>query len=361
MSDTILLTGGTGFLGMALVARLLEADEGPDVVLAVRAADRAGAGERVEQLLARLYDEPPPSARRLRAVPAELTAPGLGLAAGDRRSLRAGVDRVVHCAAAISFTLPLAQARAINVAGTGAVVELARSLPALERLVHVSTAYVAGRGAGVFAESDLDLGQGFRNTYEQTKFEAELVLRADAGLPAVVVRPSIVVGESDSGWTSAFNVIYWPLQAFARGLLEEVPADPGGIVDIVPIDHVVDTIEAALAPGADGTLHAVAGDGALRVAELVELTSALLGRPGPALRPPVGADADIDGEGPGAVFAPYFDVAVRFGDERARALGLVAPAAAEVLPAILAYARRSRWGRRPLSRQAARERLAAVG
>ena len=357
MSDTLLLTGGTGFLGMSLVARLLAADEGPDLVLAVRARDAAGAAERVDELLARLYDEPPPSARRLRAIPAELTATGLGLAAADRRELVATADRVVHCAASISFTLPLDEARAINVEGTRGVIELARELPLLERLVHVSTAYVAGRSRGRFREADLDRGQAFRNTYERTKLEAELLLCAAPDVPSVVVRPSIVVGESDSGWTSAFNVVYWPLQAFARGLIDAFPADPRGIVDLVPVDHVVDVLEhAALAPGVCGTLHAVSGDRALRVAELVQRSSALLDRPAPRLVAPGGHGPDE----PGAMFAPYFDVAVAFDRGRVGALGLGAAAPGAVfLPAILRYARAARWGKRPLTRQAARELVLA--
>lgn len=358
MSDTILLTGGTGFLGMELIARLLEDDEGPDLLLAVRAADRAGATERIDELLARLYHDPPAAARRLRAIPAELTAPGLGLAAADRREVLACVDRVVHCAASISFTLPIAEARAINVDGTRAVLDLARELPSLERLVHVSTAYVAGCSTGRFREADLDRGQTFRNTYEQTKLEGELVLRAAQDLPTIVVRPSIVVGESDSGWTSAFNVVYWPLQAFARGLLDELPADPDGVADLVPVDHVTDVLaHAAFAPGVTGTLHAVSGDRALRVHELVDQASALLGRPAPRLVAPGGYGPDE----PGAEFAPYFDVQVAFDERRSRASGLE-PAApsATFLPAILDYATTARWGKRPLTRQAAHERLLAV-
>ena len=351
MSDTILLTGATGFLGMETIATLLAEDEGPDLLLAVRAADAAGAEERVRELLGRLYDRLPASARRLRGIPAELTAPGLGLSRANRAEVAGRVDRVVHCAASISFTLPLAEARAINVDGTRAVLDLARDIPGLERVVHVSTAYVAGRTAGRFGEEDLDRGQSFRNTYEQTKWEAELVVR-DAGLPAVVVRPSIVVGESGSGWTSAFNVIYWPLQAFVRGLLRSVPADPDGLVDLVGVDHVADLlVHAALAPGMTGTLHAVAGDGALRVRDLVARASELLARPAPRLTPP-GA---IAAEDPAAVFAPYFDVRVAFDDRRARrALGRSAPASEELLGALLDYAQAARWGKRPLTREAAR-------
>ncbi len=353
MSDTILLTGGTGFLGMSLIARLLEDEDGPDLVLPVRAADGAGAAARVDEVLEHLYDDAPASAGRLRAIPADLTVPGLGLAGADRRDLLATVDRIVHCAASISFTLPIDEARAINVAGTQSVLDLARELPHLERLVHVSTAYVSGEHRGRFREDDLDVGQTFRNTYELTKAEAERLLADAADLPAVVVRPSIVVGESDSGWTSAFNVVYWPLQAFARGLLDEVPADPEGIVDIVPVDHVTDLmLHAAMDPGASGTLNAVSGDRAMRVRELIGQASEILGRPGPSLCSPV----DHDPDHPAAVFAPYFNVQVTFDDTRAGAVARAATTA-DYLPAILDYADSTRWGKRPMSREAARNRM----
>lgn len=354
MSDTLLLTGGTGFLGMALIARLLEDEEGPDILVAVRAGDREHAARRVDELLARLYDTPPSAAQRLRAVPAEVTAPHLGLTPADRRAIRADVDRVVHCAASIEFTLPFAQARAINVGGTRAVLDLARELADVERVVHVSTAYVSGRAQGRFHETELALGQSFRNTYEQTKGEADRLVSAADDLPTVIVRPSIVVGESGSGWTSAFNVVYWPLQGFARGLVDEVAADPDGLVDLVPVDHVVDVLAHAVFDAeAEGVLHAVSGPQALRVAELVEHAGRLLDRPCPRLVPVGPHHADT----PGAVFIPYFDVEVAFDGRRALALtGRCAAEPAAFLPAILDYALATRWGKCPLTRQAAHER-----
>ncbi len=356
MNDTILLTGGTGFVGMELIARLLEREPGPDVVLAVRGEGQAGADARLREVLRRLYDAPPAAARRLRAVPADLTAPELGLSDADRRDLAACVTHVVHCAATISFTQSLAEARETNVEGTRRVLELARALPRLQRVVHVSTAFVAGRTEGHFHETDLDVGQRFRNTYERTKAEAEHVV-AGSGLPAVVVRPSIVVGESDSGWTTAFNVVYWPLQAFARGLLGEVSADPDGVVDLVPVDRVADLLLAAtFDPGAAGTLHAVAGEHALRVRDLAAQASATLKRPPPDLRAPQGPGDDAIG----SVLAPYFDVRVTFDDRRAAALRPpAAEAFAGLVSTIVDYAQAARWGKRPLTRQAARARIAA--
>jgi long-chain acyl-CoA synthetase len=350
MSGALFLTGGTGFLGMELLARMLDAGDGPDVYVAIRARDRDAAQLRLAETIGRLYETPPESIARLRAVCADLTTPGLGLSASARRSLIADVERVIHCAASISFTLPLQEAREINVAGTEAVLDLARTLPRLERVVHVSTAYVSGRAPVFFGEDDVG-GGDFRNTYEQTKLEAEVAATAAGDLPTAIVRPSIVVGESDSGWTSAFNVLYWPLQAFARGLLQSVPADPDGIVDMVPVDHVAEVIErVTFADGADGRYHAVANGRAVRVEQLVDAVCTELDRPRPQLSEPGSLPADH----PAGVFAPYFDVKTHFDDERARALAGPAPEPLSYLPQLLAYGQAARWGKTPLTREAAR-------
>ena len=61
--------------------------------------------------------------------------------------------------------------------------------------MHVSTAYVAGERRGRARERQGDIGQDFRNTYERTKLEAEQVVH-DSGLPAAIVRPSVIVGDA---------------------------------------------------------------------------------------------------------------------------------------------------------------------
>jgi thioester reductase-like protein len=364
MSGATLLTGATGFLGMDALARLIErGGEDEQVIVLIRAREDAGAQQRLREVLTRLYDEPPAAARRVRAVRGDLLEPGLGLSASDRQWLIGSVDRIVHCAASISFELPLAQAREINVCGVERVLELARAIAAggtLRRMVHVSTAYVSGRHAGRFGEQDLEVGQEFRNTYERSKHEAERLLRAADDLPLAVARPSIVVGHSVSGWTSAFNVLYWPMRAFERGLLDEVPAREDSIVDFVPVDYVTDGILALLDDdAASGTYNLVAGDDALNACELVQLHSAVTGRE------PVRFVAQDDGASGGAAgvpvggesFVPYFDVRCRFGDERARELlaraGVVRPDPKDYLARLIAYARASAWGKRGMTRQGA--------
>jgi thioester reductase-like protein len=357
MSGAILLTGATGFLGMDALARLIEREDEQLVVL-VRAADQEDAGARLQTVMARLYDEPPPAAARVRAVRGDLLEEGLGLSENDREQLLGSVDRIIHCAASISFELPLAEAREINVQGVARVIELARELAAggsLRRLVHVSTAYVSGRHAGVFGEQDLDVGQEFRNTYERSKNEAEQLLRGASDLPLAIARPSIVVGQQASGWTPVFNVLYWPMRAFERGLLEEVPAREDSIVDFVPVDYVTDGILALLDDeSATGTYNLVAGAQALDVGELVALHSSVTGRA------PVRFVAQEAEEGlpVGAeTFVPYFDVRCRFTDPRALELlgraGVQKPDPRDYLGRLVDYARTAAWGKRGISRQAA--------
>jgi len=357
MSGAILLTGATGFLGMDALARLIEREE--EVVVMIRARDADGARERLGETLARLYDAPPPAAAQVKVVRGDLLESGLGLSASERRTLVASVDRIVHCAASITFDLPLEEARAINVRGAERVVELAKEIACeggLRRVVHVSTAFVSGRHAGEFGEDDLDTGQEFRNTYERSKHEAEALLReAAAELPLAVARPSIVVGHSASGWTSAFNVLYWPMRAFERGLLTEVPAREDSIVDFVPVDYVTDGVLALLdAEDAHGTYNLVAGDRAVTARELVELHSTLTGRE------PVRFVAPVEGDGAvptgGETFVPYFDVRCRFNDARAGEVlaraGVEKPEPGDYLEQLLGYARQSAWGKRSISRQA---------
>jgi long-chain acyl-CoA synthetase len=306
---SVLVTGGTGFVGGYLLNRL----DGERLGLVRGGASRLPAG--------------------VRPVHGDLVAGPLDLP---------DVRVVVHCAASVSFTESLEDARAINVEGTRRVLAAAAAMPSLERFVHVSTAYVGGTHAGEFREGDHDVGQGFRNTYEQTKHEAEYLVRA-SGLPFRVVRPSIVVGESTTGWTSSFNVLYPPLHALARGLARRVPADPEAVVDVVPIDHVVDVIEAAMRwrSGPD-TLHAVAAEGALTAGELAGLAASELGVPEPEL------DPSGDDLPPGGleVYAPYFTVRTRFDATNARALGLRPPPLATYMGRLLDFAREARWGKR---------------
>jgi nucleoside-diphosphate-sugar epimerase len=335
------------------------------VLALVRAPDDAGAEQRLDDVLAKLWDDPSPYRGRATAVRGELTQAGLGL--GDRRDeVAERTHAVLHCAASISFDLPLTEARAINVDGTSRVLDFATQAQArggLERFLHVSTAYVSGRHEGAFRERQLDTGQSFRNTYEQTKADAEQVVALARELGPAIARPSIVMGESDSGWTPAFNVLYWPLQAFSRGLFKELPALPSGRVDIVPVDYVADSLVCLLGRREAGVFNLVAGRNASTVDELTTLASEYFGKPLPPFVDPIDPDADASDDH-GAVYVPYFDMRVVFDDARARSVlapaGIEAPPLGEYFARLMDYATAARWGKKRMTREAAQSRSAAL-
>ena len=362
MNAPVFLTGATGFLGMEVLARLLERGDRPVLAL-VRARDRAAAEQRLDGVLHKLWRDPAPYRDRVRAVAGDVTHAGLGIDPGERAALAEEVGAVLHCAASISFDLPLDEARAINVEGTREMVGFAReckSLGRLERFVHVSTAFVSGRHGGTFGEDDLAAGQTFRNTYEQTKWEAEHVVGGARDLAPAIARPSIVMGESDSGWTPAFNVLYWPLRAFSRGFFEEVPALAHSRVDVVPVDYVADALVHLIDVDDEGVFNLVAGDDACTAESLMKMACDRFERPVPRVVEP-GTGGDDSAGDHGAVYLPYFDMEVVFDDARARAVlepaGIRAPQLTEYFQTLIDYAEAVRWGKRQMTREEAQERV----
>ena len=357
MKPPVFLTGATGFLGMEVLARLLEKGD-REVLALVRAPDTAAAQERLDGVLAKLWRDPSPYLGRARAVAGDVTQPGLGIPNDERARVAEEAGAVLHCAASISFDLPLDEARQINVEGTREVIGFARECKALgrlERFVHVSTAYVSGKQSGTFRERQLDAAQEFRNTYEQTKWEAEHVVMGAGDLAPAIARPSIVMGESDTGWTPAFNVLYWPLRAFSRGLFDEIPALPVAHVDVVPVDYVADALVHLLGIHDQGVFNIVSGRQAPFANELVELACDRFDRP----RPEVVPTHAPEGDDHGAVYLPYFDMDVMFDDSRARATlgpaGITPPRLADYFDRLIDYAEVVRWGKRSMSRDEARE------
>jgi thioester reductase-like protein len=95
-----------------------------------------------------------------------------------------------------------------NLTGTRNLLQLCRET-GVRQFDHVSTAYVCGKRPGPVFERELDCGQTFRNDYERSKCEAEKLVRAAAHLDRVTVyRPAIIVGDSRTGYTTAYHGPY---------------------------------------------------------------------------------------------------------------------------------------------------------
>ncbi len=180
------------------------------------------------------------------------------------------------------------------------------------------------------------------------------------------MRPSIVVGDSATGWTPSFNVLYGPMKAFSRGAYPAIPARRSAPVDVVPVDYVADAI-LALAGRPGTTHHLTASERASTVGELIELGSAAAAQPRPRVIPPrlyrrlvhpvlvrQGSEARRRALRRSEVYFPYFAMRTRYDNSKARdalePLGIGVPPLATYFNRLLAFAMAAEWGRRPIAR-----------
>ena len=319
---TILLTGVTGFVGEALLHRLLSQAPGTSLVALVRAQGDASAVDRVRTMLAKpIFSSVVEAAGGADA----LLATRVSVLEGDLKAIPAlphDIDAVVHCAGDVSFDPPVDSAFTTNVVGVRNLLARVAEIGPHVHYVHISTAYVAGRRRGLIPEQrvehDVDLESelswglaqrdlienrsraaghlaslreaaekehgragpmtaaaateerrrtwvsqelvrtgterarslGWTDCYTYTKALGERVVEAHAaGAPVTIMRPSIIESALTTphpGWIEGFKMAEPLILAYGRGELPEFPAAPDLVVDIVPVDHVVAAITAAL-------------------------------------------------------------------------------------------------------------------
>jgi thioester reductase-like protein len=273
---TVLMTGFTGFLGSALLPKILNRTGGEAVCL-VQPKYSALAEQRIDQLVA--VDGS--LTGRITYVEGDITAPGLGL----REGVLDDVTEVWHLAAVYDLTVGRAQALRVNVEGTGNVLDALERCPRLERLHYFSTCYVSGRYAGPFSEDDLEVGAPFNNFYEETKqlAEVEVRRRMAAGLPATIYRPSIVVGDSRTGETHKYDGPYFIMQWLLRQhwyAVVPIVGDPTTTrVNVVPRDFVVSAVAHLSGhPNATGRTYHIADPYPLTVDQMTDVLGEATGR-----------------------------------------------------------------------------------
>lgn len=250
----LFITGTTGLVGGDLVRKYM--DRGLRVYALVRAPSFAAAQER---LAARLGGPLPPW---VTAVPGDLTLPRLGIDDDTWQAVAQDITDVLHAGTDINFGRPLDFAREVNFRGAQRVIELARAAPRLRQIGHVSTAYVAGKRTGLIRENELYHEAGFLNTYEQTKYEAEVWLREQmSDLPISIYRMSSVLGDARTGIVRQFNFLHQILRLLWGNLLPALPGDPDSTLDMIASDWLADALttlfDTRFVPGE--TLHLCSG------------------------------------------------------------------------------------------------------
>ncbi len=218
----VLLTGATGLLGQYLLKELLLA--GVRVAVLVRSSKYLDPQARVEAILQRWENELKTLLPRPVVLCGEVTRTSLGLSPTERAWADSHCDAILHNAAVVSFeeTERTQEPWTTNLQGTQNILRFAAEAD-IREIHYVSTAFVCGDREGLVREDELDCGQGFRNAYEHSKFQAELLVRQQTDpRRRTIYRPSVIAGDAVTGFTSSYH----GLMLYLRLLDLLVPQQP---------------------------------------------------------------------------------------------------------------------------------------
>lgn len=268
--ESIFITGFPGFIAGRLVEQLAKPET--QFFLLVQPQFVQKAMEEVEEI-ADFTNTPLES---FVIVEGDITQPKLGISDEDLETIQYETTDVFHLAAAYDLGVSKDLAFKVNLEGTKNVNDFVCSLKNLRRYSYISTCYVAGRRGGQILETDLEHKAGFKNFYEETKYLAEIeVDRLKSLLPVTIFRPSVVVGDSQTGETAKYDGIYYLINYLrkAPSLLRVLNVGNKDVrLNLVPVDFVVRSIVAlSRDKRALGKTIAIADPTPLTTAELFDV------------------------------------------------------------------------------------------
>src|SRR5260370_4294173 len=179
---------------------------------------------------------------RARVLVGDVASMHLGLSTAEYKDPAQSCTDIVHAAEWGHLGADRVTLERVNIEGTRALLELAQDCGRLRRVTHFSSVFVSGDRVGVVAEDELSAGQALRTADEQTKFEAEILVRRAMGqLHCTILRPSIVVGDSKTGQIDRFEGPYTIAILLVTSPLAvplPLPGDGVAPLNVVPIDFV---------------------------------------------------------------------------------------------------------------------------
>ncbi|GAB0100269.1 hypothetical protein DMENIID0001_162820 [Sergentomyia squamirostris] len=271
----VLLTGGTGFVGMALTEGLLSASEKIGrIYVIVREKRGLSPAERVTKLLTNEIFNHVPAEAKAKVIPlvGDLTAPNFGLREDILVEIRHKVSVFYHNAGLIKFNRSVKEAIDMNLLTTQRAIDLAKTFSNLSAFIYSSTALVNSniqdkiteevyktkkspkemikmsqqQTSILDKEADIksDLIEGHQNSYTYAKQLAEnLIAEEMVGMPAGITRPSLVYGFYDHempGWMGNSQSGHCGhIRVFVKGAGRCLFGHPNNVLFAIPCDYVV--------------------------------------------------------------------------------------------------------------------------
>jgi nucleoside-diphosphate-sugar epimerase len=288
VSRAVLVTGGTGLVGQAILGAL----EGVEAISLTRhgvdgwSDGRPASGGSAAGLIPGLHSHTVarvPAAERAEHVCGDVTQPRFGLTDADYAALAERVDVVIHSAGVSDFTTPRRTTYRLNLDGArnvAAFAEVARA-----PLYHVSTGYVNASGTSVGGRWGAEVYIGSKRAAEEAVRECPML--------AAIVRPSIVWSHSRTGWTPSFQGLHRVVGMMFESKLPLLPFEADTRVDFLPHDTVGTVIAELVRDEFQGEHWLTAGAHAMRFGRCVELVLELGERIGLEPDPPRFIDPDM--------------------------------------------------------------------
>lgn len=273
---TLFITGYPGFLAQYLLKQVIEdhAENLAHIYLLVLPTEIKKAEEVLQYEVKNAYIPQ----NLCTIIPGDITGTNLAIPEETLEKIRREITHVFHLAAIYDLAVPEVLAERVNVQGTKNVNDWIQTLQNIERYIYFSTAYVSGRREGKIYEHELVEGQTFRNHYERTKYDAEILVQSVKKIvPTTIIRPGIVKGHSKTGATIKFDGLYFMLNFYDRlklspylPYLMQGDAYPEG--NFVPNDYVLQaTSYLAMHPIGEGKTYHLTDPNPYRMDELQKM------------------------------------------------------------------------------------------
>ncbi|WP_318615954.1 SDR family oxidoreductase [Sporosarcina sp. YIM B06819] len=249
-------TGFPGFIATELIKELVRLGQVEKLYAVVQAGQGELAKSKAASIMAEMNATIP-----FDIIVGDITQENFGMDQQIMDQLNSEMLTVWHLAAIYDLAVKAEIAWDVNVEGTRQVNTFVRNHPSITRYMYFSTAYVAGKREGMLLETELLRPTAFKNHYEETKFEAELLveeLKSDVAV--TIIRPGIVRGHSETGQTIKFDGPYFFMNMIDR--LKWMPIIPyvgktTACINVVPIDYIINATVflASRAEAAGQTIH----------------------------------------------------------------------------------------------------------